>query len=188
MDVRGAMAWETMKCVQAHVHPKIPYDGFKYSFKSSIYNAEKFLEKVGKTAKHPFVMLEREYPTKMEMIKFWWPAYRDGYVPDNMAIKIARAKYKLFMIDILPKVEASLKNNCFDVDKLSKMQDNSMPGIYNFGAMGDVSYYYVAVALFMKFPELNTVTSNDPFIYADWKAQVDKDKQFLSLYLDNSLL
>jgi hypothetical protein len=185
-DVRGHMAWETMKCVQTHLHTKIPYDGFLYGFKSKIYNAQKFLADVGKTAKHPYVMLEREFPTKMEMVKFWWPAFREGFLLPATAIKLARLRHKKWKEKTLPDVCRMLEHE-YNAEQLATIEDNSMPAIYNLASKGQTEYF-LAVSLFLKFPTLNNVTSNDPFIYDEWKKRVEADKPFLLMYMDDSEL
>lgn len=181
-ELTGLKPFETRRCLQYHLTSDIPYDGWKYNFKSSKITLEKYLQQI-KGGKWAYMQLEKEFPTKNDQLMFWYPFCRMvKYAVPGADVKVARKSY-LAMQDTMKKVIARVRKKQFTAESLAVITAQQVPAVYELGADVFSEDYFLAVTLFLVFPQLNSVTSNEPFVYDEWKKQVDLDKPFVSLYV-----
>lgn len=182
--MKGHNAWAVMRCMMYHLNKNIPYDGWKYNFRSSKLTTEKYLQDVNKGQQYGYAMLERVCPEHVDLIKFWYPLFRFSYSKPEFAIRNAKIQYKE-MQRIVKYVEERLPDE--ELPDLS-IGINGLPNVYN-RSKRSFEQYFLIVGVFLKFPQLNTMAIQDPLgIYSGWLEQLNIDKKFLSLYITKDLV
>ncbi len=177
-------AWVVMRCVAHHLNSNLPYDGWKYNFRSSKLTPELYMKNVHLRLQYGFHHVEREFPTDNDLIKFWYPLFRLSYAKVDMAVRFGRTHYAQ-MKHFIKYIETKLPD---EEEPTFTIDANGLPSIYN-RSKKSMEEYFLVVAMFLKFPSLNKLVFNDPLnIYSTWLEQVHIDRRFISLYISKDLV
>lgn len=189
----GFEAYKTYLGMCLHYQGHI--NGWDYNFagrcKEETYKKKKQLI-------HQYAKIERTHPTKVEQIKFFYPAFKQfGYVKPEATLLFTR-KHHDFMVlmgnpDLLVRkhgewikemLDEGFIKDFFDLFDVSEM----LPKFYQL-YNNKVMTHDQAVILCMVIPELlNTIVSQEPIVFETWKAKLQFDKQFFSLYISQPVL
>lgn len=188
--MNGLEAYKTFLGMGLHYRGNI--DGWKYNF-SGKCKPETFAAK--KRLVYMFAKIEREHPTKLDQIKFFYPAFNSGYVkPDAVSMMYGcHGKFlKDYGFGLVAKHKAWLEGlrkdgaiqNFFDLFACDEM----LPKFYQLAAEKHMTHGQ-AVVLCLCVPELlNTVVSNEPIVFEAWKVKLEFDMKFMQLYISGPLL
>lgn len=183
--MRGLSAYTVVCGMSLHFNRK-GYDGWKYMFKTRM--AEKsFLE--NRQTQFVYAAVESKYPGLVDQVKYFYPYFRRyGAFASKTNIRKFDEEYKKFTEYVknienshLPELINTLKLKISSISDLAQV-DNLLPKVYQLFDDKVISYDQ-AVLLFMVFPDLNSTSSNEPFVYDVWKKNISFDKKFFSLYI-----
>lgn len=187
----GLEAYKTYLGMGLHFRGNL--DGWQYNF-SGKCKPETFAAKT--RLKYVYAKIERDHPTKLDQIKFFYPAMKAyGYVkPESVGLmmKVHRAFEKEFGYGLVSRhkawIEGMMKEHIlldfFELFACSEM----LPKFYQLYAEKQMTHDQ-AVVLCLCVPELlNTIVSNEPFVYEAWKVKLEFDMKFMQLYINGPLL
>lgn len=182
MITRGQRALEVYQALYFHMLPANPYDGFKYNFR---------LKKCADVTSLPrqnsmgFSMVERDNTDNVTaLLKVFYPLFAmNKYAP--------KLKSSTFFIDVRTSQKQfqlmleGIKERLADYEEPPmEMGMGGLPRIYYMATATSVENYFLVVALFLKFPALNSITCSDPLgLYAEFKTKLDLHKRLFSLYM-----
>jgi hypothetical protein len=167
------LAFEVFQAMQLHFMKK-GYDGWKYGFRKKIKTDEI-------PFKWQFAAIEREYPTVNELVKFYYPTFLNGSFKPKIAS--IRPNHKAFIMKLEHiKIDFPEALARFRDFKDLHGQGVVLPRLYEEYQNNKIDYETIVV-MFLVIPTLNKVVSNEPFVYEKFKAKVDFDKRFFSMYL-----
>lgn len=183
--MRGIDAFETFSAMRLHFMKK-SYDGWKYGFKTKsvpqTYHKDLQMQ-------YAYEGLSRSYPTLVERLKFFYPFFKKvGAFGKPLSIMMMR-KYHNEFVKFTNRFseESTLLCNLLkrEVESYDQLLDCSgtFPKIYEL-VNDSIITYDQAVLAFMIFPDLNSTSSNEPFVFDNFKSDIEFDKKFFSLYID----
>lgn len=181
---KGLSAFETFTAMKLHFMRK-SYDGWIYNFKTK--SIPKEIHK-NVQMQYAYESLSRTYPSQIELIKFLYPAFKTyGYGCKPLAIIQMRkihANFITFIENFDNEIESLYTLLVSELGSVSKIMDSSgtLPVIYEL-VNDSIITYEQAVLLFLVFPGLNKVSSNEPFVFERFKTDIEFDKRFFSLYI-----
>lgn len=187
----GLAAYKTYLGMGLHFRGNL--DGWQYNFTGKC-KPETF-EK-NKRVMYMYAKVERDYPTKAEQIKFFYPAWKEyGYLkPDaiGLMMKQHRAYMKGFGEDLPQRHQAWLTELLAEgfIKDFADLFDTSemLPKLYQLYS-NKVMTYDQAVLLCIIIPELlNTIVSQEPIVFETWKAKLQFDIKFVQLYISQPVL
>jgi len=182
--MRGLSAFETVCALQLHMMRK-GYDGWTYNFrtKSALTRFNKNVQ-----TKFAYSKIEQEYPDKISQLKFFYPFMsKNSFKINLLNIRKMTIDYNNF-ISYIDEIELHFRNLCSSIAK----ELGSLDRIFDQGDVFPVIYQLFdcklvtidqVVLLFLIMPDLNSTSSNEPFVYDKWKADILFNKKFLSLYI-----
>lgn len=188
--MNGLEAYKTFLGMGLHYRGNI--DGWKYNF-SGKCKPETFAAK--KRLVYMYAKIEREHPTKLDQIKFFYPAFNSCYVKPD-AVGMMYSCHKRFIEtfdDTLPKRHQAWLTELLTNGHISDFFDlfacdGMLPKLYQLYSSKVVSYDAVVI-LCLCVPELlNTIVSNEPFVFEAWKVKLEFDMKFMQLYINGPLL
>lgn len=188
--MRGLSAY-TVACAIALHFMRKGYDGWKYNFKTKV--AEKRFN-AHKQTQFVYAAVEKRYPQLLDQIKYLYPYFkRYGAFANKLNIRLVDAEYKKFIDHIsmfdeqyVGELLKTLKLNLSSITELFD-QHELLPKVYQLYDRKVITHDQ-AVLLFMIFPDLNSTSSNEPYVYDAWKSDITFDKQFVSLYIHSQSL
>jgi len=183
--MRGLASYTVACGMSLHFNRK-GYDGWKYLFKTKMAQ-KSFLE--NRQTQFVYGAVESKYPTLIDQVRYFYPYFkRYGAWASKTNIRKFDIEYKKFTEYVeniekihLPELLNTLKLNVSSISELFQV-DNLLPKIYRMVDEGVISYDQ-AVLLFLVIPDLNSTSSNEPFVFDAWKADITFDKKFLSVYI-----
>jgi len=186
--MKGLTAYQTFCGMSAHYRGGA-YDGWLYNFKTRV-SADKYA--ANKAIVYQYAAIERNFPVLCDQLKFFYPAFaKAGFVKaDNVRfMHTCYREYMAYVDNIVPTFSRAMEKLKSGVDNFAELFENggTLPRIYELVDSG-VIVYRDAVILFLAVPQLNNVYSNEPFVFAPWKAKIAADKKFVSLYIDADTL
>lgn len=187
----GLEAYKTYLGMSLHFAGHI--DGWQYNFTGKI-KPETFAAK--KRLTYMYAKIEREHPTKLDQIKFFYPAFKAyGFVkPDAVGLmtKAHRDFVKGFgegMVTPHADWIKEMLEECFLADFYELFECNDMlPRFYHLHS-SKVMTYEQAVVMCIVIPDLlNTIVSQEPIVFETWKAKLLVDMKFYQLYISQPVL
>lgn len=186
----GLEAYKTYLGMSLHFAGHI--DGWQYNFTGKI-KPETFAAK--KRLTYMYAKIEREHPTKLDQIKFFYPAFKAyGFVkPDAVGLmtKAHRDFVKGFgegMVTPHADWIKEMLEECFLADFYELFECNDMlPRFYHLHS-SKVMTYEQAVVMCIVIPELLDLVSNEPIVFETWKSKLQFDKKFVQLYISQPML
>lgn len=185
----GLAAYKTYLGMMLHFTGAV--DGWQYNFTGKVSMA-KF--ESNKRLMYMYAAIERDFPTKLDQIRFFYPAFRAaGYVKADSVMymrKLYRHHMKFYADPA--KAYADEFNQLIaddvieDISDLLK-NDGLFPNICELSNRGKLSQD-MATLLFIVLPALNTITSNEPIVFESWKSKVLVDMKFIQLYISQPQL
>lgn len=189
--MHGIDAYKTYLGMSLHFQGHV--DGWQYNFTGKI-KPETFAAK--KRLTYMYAKIEREHPTKLDQIKFFYPAFKAyGYVkPDavGLMLKAHRDYLKGFGEGMVTAHSAWIKE-MFDEGFLKDFYElfacsEMLPKFYQLYS-SKVMTYEQAVLMCILIPELlNTIVSQEPIVFETWKAKLLVDMKFMQLYISQPVL
>lgn len=187
----GLEAYKTYLGMSLHFRGNL--DGWQYNFMGKC-KPETFAAK--KRLMYMYAKIEREHPTKLDQIKFFYPAFKEyGYVkPDavGLMIKAHRAYLKGFGEDLVPNHTAwinEMLEECFLADFYELFECNDMlPRFYHLHSSKVMSHDQAALMCILIPELLNTIVSQEPIVFETWKAKLLFDMKFIQLYISQPVL
>jgi hypothetical protein len=171
--------------MMTHFH-RGSYDGWKYDFKTRV--TEENYRSKGKATEYQFAAIERDNPTLIEMLKFYYPAFsKYGSIRPvkirNIHIENKAFVEKMGVIEL--KLQTTIKAIRGEVKKFSDLFDSSelLPKIYQLYSQGVIDDDAIVI-LFLIIPDLNKIVSKEPFVFDAWKKEIVFNRPFYSLYID----
>lgn len=186
----GLEAYKTYLGMGLHFRGNL--DGWKYNF-SGKCKPETFATK--KRLMYMYAKIERDHPTKLDQIKFFYPAFKSGYVkPDAVGMMHGcHTRFeKEFGYGLVSRHKAWIEGMMKDailLDFFEMFADGEMlPKFYQLYAEKCMTHDQ-AVVMCLVVPELlNTIVSNEPIVYEAWKVKLEFDMKFMQLYINGPLL
>lgn len=182
---RGYAAFETACALQLHLTAK-GYDGWKYNFRTKAAS-KRFT--ANPQTKFVYAKIERDYPTKLEQLRFLYP-YISKYgfkvnLNNARLMQVEYDKYTCLINDIERKfglLIAVIKQELGGDFSLILDQSDMLPKIYQLYDTQVIKNVEVLL-LFMAIPALNSTSSNEPFVFDKWKDKILFDIKMLSMYI-----
>ena len=188
--MNGLEAYKTFLGMSLHFRGNL--DGWKYNF-SGKCKPETFATK--KRLMYMYAKIEREHPTKLDQIKFFYPAFSTCYVKPD-AVGMMMNCHKGFIKDVddsLPTRHKDWLDGLLTEGNLSDFFDlfscnEMLPKLYQLYADKQMTQLQAAI-LCLCVPELlNTVVSKEPIVFEAWKVKLEFDMKFIQLYISHPVL
>lgn len=187
----GLAAYKTYLGMGLHFRGNL--DGWQYNFTGKC--KQETFEK-NKRVMYMYAKVEEDYPTKVEQIKYLYPAFKAmGYFKPD-ALMLVRREYvhfmKIFGEDLTQRHQAWLTELLAEgfIKDFADLFDTSemLPKLYQLYS-NKVMTYDAAVILCIVIPELlNTIVSQEPIVFETWKAKLQFDIKFVQLYISQPVL
>lgn len=189
--MNGLAAYKTYLGMSLHFRGNL--DGWQYNFTGKC-KPETF--EANKRVMWMYAKVEEDFPTKVEQIKYLYPAFKEmKYIkPDQLMV--VRRQYVQFMKafgeDLPQRHQAWLTELLAEgfIKDFADLFDTSemLPKLYQLYS-NKVMTYDAAVILCIVIPELlNTIVSQEPFVFEAWKVKLQFDMKFIQLYISQPVL
>lgn len=186
MTPQGLTAYRTYLGMSLHFR-RGSYDGWQYNFNGKV-NPDTY--EANRAIVHRYASLESRYPTKNDQIKFFYPAFSKGFMKANDISGFTKS-YQQFnnMFEDLWYMQYGIElkqlgSYVSSIDELMGVA-NSLPTLYN-AYIEEVVSYNSLILLSLAIPSINSLVSEEPFLWNSLNEKLKFDSKFYKLYLDET--